>query len=189
MKHVLALLALLAASPVFANDPSASCFNNLDTHNQLAPLRSVIAVGNIKGQTMEMMTNTAYPTLEERALIKAWVKERDECFVQGESWRIENMPATVRSILDDYYAKNKLLIADLYVLKITYGEFAARRAAQSSELSAALNEAWRKHRAGLVPSTASEKYLEQQRAAERAAMLEGATRIFSEEPLSPSGLR
>lgn len=184
MKRLLASIALLIVSPVFAMDPSASCFNQLDTHGALAPLREVIALGSIKGQTMDMMTNTRYPTPAEKDVIKVWVKERDLCLVSGENWRLEHMPANMRLILDEYYAKNKVLIADLYIGKISYGEFANKRAALSSELNAEMNIARHnnqvKRDAGSAMS-AMEAHREQQRAASRTQMLEQATRIFDTE--------
>lgn len=178
MKPIVFLLGMILALPAFASDPSANCFNNLDNEVSFLPLRKLIALGNIKNQNLDMLTNTGYPSAQEKELIKAWVKERDRCFVLGEIWRVENMPANMRSILDDYYARNKLLIADLYISKINYGEFASKRAALSSALNASLNEAWRANQTGQSAGSAIQSQEEKEHALSRAAMLEAATKIF-----------
>lgn len=178
MKRILAVVLSLLAVPAMAADPSQQCFNHLDAYVQLLPLRQLIALGSIENQTIDMMTNSRHPSAQEKTLIKAWVRERDQCYVLGENWRLEHLPANMRSVLDHYYAKNKLLIADLYLANITYGEFAIKRAALSTELSDGLNQAWREHEAGNSVDPAQEARRERERADSRAAMLAAATRIF-----------
>lgn len=178
MKSVLAGLGMALSLPALSQDPSAACFNQLEAQQQLVTLRPLIALGNIKNQSMEMMTNTRFPTSSEKDAIRVWVKERDQCYVAGEIWRLENMPGNMRSVLDNHYAKNKLLIADLYLARITYGEFANKRSSLSSELTAELNDTWQRNQGGPALYSANDAVQERRLAARRAAMLATATRIF-----------
>ncbi len=185
MKSILAGCILLIALPAFAQDPSATCFPQLETRHGLRVLRPVIALGSIKHQNMEMMTNPRYPTLAEKSAIKAWVTERDQCFAKGERWRIQNMPVKMRSTLDHYYAKNKLLIADLYRAKISFGEFASKRATLSSALNAELNQIWYANQHGHTSSPTSAAAQGRPRAENSTALLEAASRIFNSGQQEP----
>lgn len=183
MKRILAACALMPALSAWASDPSETCFNSLEARQSLAPLRSLIALGNIRNQTVDMMGNVRHPTLTEKAVIKSWVRERDRCFVLGDNWRQENMPVAMRAVLEDSYAKNKLLIADLYRARITYGEFGIRRAALATELGAGLDAAWHASRNRRMVDPALEAREDRKNAEARAAMLATATKAFEEEPL------
>lgn len=143
MKQIFPVAALAFTISAFAADPSDNCFRKLDAQTQLEPLRASVALSSTRNQTIDMMTSTRFPTATEKELVKLWVAERDRCYALGESWRLANMPLSMRRLLDLYYAKGKLLAADLYAAQITYGEFATRRATLSAELNTELNDAWR----------------------------------------------
>lgn len=183
MKRILAICLLMPAFSAWAFDPSETCFNSLEARQSLAPLRSLIALGNLNRQTVDMMSNVRHPTAAEKPVIKAWVRERDSCFVLGDQWRRENMPREMREVLEDFYAQNKLLIADLYRANITYGEFGIRRAALGAELGAQLDAAWRASRDR--HASAIETPHARRSAEARAAMLAAATRAFEEEKVQP----
>lgn len=186
MKSLLAACACGLVFPALAADPSETCFNSLAARASLAPLQQLVALGNIKNQSVDMMSNTRYPTRTEKEIIKAWVRERDQCFVIGDSWRQENMPANMRAILDTHYARNKLLIAELYQSRITYGEFGIQRAALSAQLTENLNAAWRERHARPVADPALEARQERSNAETRATMLATATRMLEQLSSSPS---
>lgn len=187
MKTLLAACVCGFALPVLAADPSETCFNSLEARHSLSPLRQLVALGNIRNQTVGMMDNARHPTAAEREIIKAWVRERDQCFVIGENWRQENMPAAMRAILDTHYARNKLLIAELYQSKITYGEFGIQRSALSSQLSANLNAVWRARHSHRAIDPALEARQERKNADTRAAMLAAATRMLEQGAAQSTG--
>lgn len=137
--------ALLLAATGFAQaaDPSDACFQELASMQQLQQVRALIALSSTREQTLDMITNTRAPMPHEKPPIKAWVEARDGCFMRGVAWREQHMPADMRQLIDLYFAKSKLLAAELYSGQRSYAEFAARRADLSAELHAQLENAWR----------------------------------------------
>ena len=153
LHSVLPMLALCCAHVVHAADPSETCFQQLEAHPQLQSVRPLIALSTTRDQTLDMITNTRVPAAAEKPAIKAWVEARDICFVSGMAWREQHMPSGMRQLIELFYAKSKLLAAELYSERITYAEFAARRAALSLELHTQLDDAWRESHSEHVADT------------------------------------
>jgi hypothetical protein len=136
-------LAALGCARAHATDPSEPCFQQLASMERFEPVRPLIALSSTREQTLDMITNLRVPAGSEKAAIKAWIAARDQCFVRGADWRERHMPGSMRQLIDLYFAKSRLLAAELYSGQITYADFTGRRADLSAELHAQLDELWR----------------------------------------------
>jgi hypothetical protein len=128
LNATLFLLAIAFSSNCLAGDPSDDCMARLKSNDELQILNGKIAVGITEEQTLEILSNDDLPTKKEKEAISIWVKERQICKHLGDEWRSKNYPPTVIPIVDGCYSDLTSLTADLYARKISYGDFAKRRA-------------------------------------------------------------
>jgi hypothetical protein len=96
-------------------------------NEKLAPLSAKLSLGVTTNQSFEMLTNNSYPTDQEKELIKMWFLKRDFCVTSIAEEREKALPPEINAINNKEYALFRGMIADLYLSKITYGEFAKMR--------------------------------------------------------------
>lgn len=110
-------------------DPSTICIAALHSKPELkALLGKVELTGNVKSQSLEMLASNKKPTKAERIALPIWVASMEQCIQLGKDWRQQRLPVQVNSLVEQYYSDTKLLSADLYGGKTSYGEFAKARA-------------------------------------------------------------
>lgn len=135
-----ALTVVIATlNTAMAHEPTANCFIEAGKEESLSPLREKIAFGGVDKQKFEMLANGEFPTEEEKALILLWVNLRIDCMKRYEALREIDMHPVARSILEQGNTELVSLTADLYSGKITYGQFAKARAANSAKYVAQSN--------------------------------------------------
>lgn len=121
-------------------DPSSACFAAMDNKPELMILRDKIAVGDVRTQTLDMLASNKRPSKAERTALAAWVTATDQCAQSGSDWRQAKYPAQINSLIAQYFSATKLLAADLYGGKATYGDFAKARASAYSKLNSDIME-------------------------------------------------
>jgi len=127
----LALLGFILFVPLFVfaqtNDPSAECFSALETNPELQILKGKVALGNVSGQTLEILANDKKPSSAEKVALAKWDALRQPCIKQSSDWSHSHYAPNVAVILERLISQFKSNLADLYAGKITYGQFAKAR--------------------------------------------------------------
>lgn len=105
-----------------------SCFEALDSDDEIAPIKSKVSLVGAMNQPFSMLIDNSTPTPEEQKAIFAWANKRDICSKEiSASMDKEGMPRVMKNVAISGYSTSRQLIADLYNLKLTYGEFARKR--------------------------------------------------------------
>jgi hypothetical protein len=98
----------------------------MPTQKELQILKGKIDL--LKGPvSLETLSNNKKPTQNEKVAILAFDKAVEQCRELGKEWRIKNVPSTVNSMVDSAFSSLKLLLAELYAGRTTYGDFAKNR--------------------------------------------------------------
>lgn len=133
MKKIL-FLFILWPSLVFSQsnvNPGIQCNSELSNNPELQILKSKVALGNIDGQTLEILSNDKKPTLAEKNALLKWDSLRQPCVEQSRAWYQAHQPLTVVAIFDKLQSQFKINLSDLYAGKISYGQFAKLRQANA----------------------------------------------------------
>ena len=143
LRHYLPLLLLVISSYSLGEevpqDPSGPCFAAIADKPELQILKGKVVIGG-GSPTLEMLASTKKPTKAEKVAISAWVATAEECMRMGESWRAQNYPASVNSMMGQRVVSAKALIADLYAGKISYGAYAKTWSADDAKYKVELND-------------------------------------------------
>lgn len=107
-------------------DPSDACIANLPSQKELQILKGKIdlASGPV---SLETLSNNKKPTQNEKLAILTFDKTVEQCRELGKEWRIKNVPPTINGMVDRAFSSLKLLLAELYAGRTTYGDFAKNR--------------------------------------------------------------
>ena len=130
---VLGLFCIFTRLASASEDPTPACLVALSQDGRLKAIQGKIAIVDAKFQTLDMLSNDKKPTKNERSLISLWATEGNKCIELGSQWRLQNYPPTVVALFNGYVSDLNSLGADLYSGKITYGEFAKKRAEKAKE--------------------------------------------------------
>lgn len=131
----------ISASEQIASSKSKiqACFDTLTSSNTLESIRGKIALGSANNQTFSMLTDSSKPTSQEKQAILAWGNGRDQCFALQRTENIaQDVNPQIMAVLDTYAASQQNILAQLYMEKITYGDFAAKRQAIATTTNEAL---------------------------------------------------
>lgn len=122
----LLLIGVVEVVVAQATDPTDSCFANLPAQKELQILKGKIdlASGPV---SLETLSNNKKPTPNEKVAILAFDKTVEQCRELGKDWRIKNVPSTINEIVNSAFSDLKLLLAELYAGRSTYGDFAKNR--------------------------------------------------------------
>lgn len=121
-----------AKKPTADDDPSQPCFESIAYDKRFVSLRDKIAINLRPNQLpLEMLSNAAFPTEDEKQTLGVWVVARQACMDAGEAFRARYAPPEYRANMASNVNRVKLLAAKLYAKQITYGEFNQMRAENS----------------------------------------------------------
>jgi hypothetical protein len=134
-EHLLAVvLALVLWSPGSkAADPGVECAMEVAKQEKFESLRSKISLTGAKDQTFAMLVDKSLASEEDKKAIVQWMTERETCWRSSIEWRDKNVHPLLRSISERNFNELNRLVADLYLGKISFGEFASKRSEFSSE--------------------------------------------------------
>lgn len=105
-----------------------ACYEALSKDSALLPLGSKVALASTSEQNFSMLTNASKPTKVEQALILVWGTKQEECIrLQKKANEAQRVAPQVRTLLETYATTQQSLIAQLYLGKLTYADFAAKR--------------------------------------------------------------
>lgn len=131
---ILIFVVVFACRSALAQDPSASCIQQLGGDQRLQLLFKKAPLDISKGQPLEVLANLTKPTIKEKAALSILVAELDRCTDVGSDWRRQNYPASINGYVNSYQSFLRSALADLYVGKITFGDFAKIRDREYAEL-------------------------------------------------------
>jgi hypothetical protein len=126
--YILGLVLSGALGAAFAQtpDPTDACFASLPTQKELQILKGKIDLAS-SPVSLETLSNNKKPTPNEKVAILAFDKTVEQCRELGKDWRLKNVPSTISSMVDSAFSSLKLLLAELYAGRSTYGDFAKNR--------------------------------------------------------------
>lgn len=131
---ILTFVVVFACRSALAQDPSVSCIQQLGGDQRLQLLYKKAPLDISKGQPLEVLANQSKPTTKEKAALSILVAELDRCTEVGSDWRKQNHPASINGYVNSYQSFLRSALADLYVGKITFGDFAKTRDREYAEL-------------------------------------------------------
>jgi len=108
-------------------DLSGQCISNLANNPELMVIRTKVALGGLDTQTVEMLANSQKPNASEKVALLKWDSLRQPCIKMSQEWLSQYGEQNISVINDRVANEFKVLLADLYAGKITYGEFAKGR--------------------------------------------------------------
>lgn len=97
------------------------------------PIRARLAVELDAKNTPRMLADKSKPNKTEKAAILAYALKREECARIGFEWLRKSYVPMQLVLAEAQQAQSRLLLADLYGGKISYGQFATRRQAQIAD--------------------------------------------------------
>ncbi len=121
-------------------DPTLACTAKIGVNGELKMLQGKVVFTDVKIQPLDILANSDIPTKKERKVISIWVDERNKCNQLGEGWRNQYLPPTLVSLINSFNSDELFFAAELYGGKLTYGNFANKRAKRSMEYQ----QAWSK---------------------------------------------
>jgi hypothetical protein len=150
--HILCLGLFVGTGPLSAQQPDATKFNQnyaealakakqecaaLWADHVFDPLRSKLALGETK-PTLSMLTNSERVRPKDRRLAELAIKTNEKCR-EGYSTPFAQLPPQVSSVIDGVYRTQDALIAELYIGKITLGDFNTKMDRLIGDLSRTLS--------------------------------------------------
>ena len=132
------LACVLWSASSIAQDPMGGCIVEAAGHAKFDGLRTKMSLTGSKDQSFTMLVDKTFVTEEEKQTIVVWMSERESCWRTSVPWRENNLPPAIRSVAERIYTGGTRLVADLYVGKLSYGEYASKR----SELAADQGRQW-----------------------------------------------
>jgi hypothetical protein len=103
-------------------------------------LRTKMSLTGSKDQTFSMLVDKTSVTDEEKRTIVEWMSERENCWRASMPWRGNNLPPAIRSIAERIYTEGTGLVAELYLGKLSYGEYATKRSEMAADQARQWNE-------------------------------------------------
>ncbi len=150
--HIFCFGLLLSTGPLLAEQPDATKFNQ-DFAEDIAKakqecaalwsdhifdlLRSKLPLGETK-PTLSMLTNSERIRPKDRRLAELAIKTNEKCR-EGYSKPFARLPPQVNSAIDGIYRTQDALIAELYIGKITFGDYNTKMDRLIGDLSRTLS--------------------------------------------------
>jgi len=103
----------------------------------LDPIRDKVALYDLDAQTFAMRTDTAFVSTAEKPSIQLWDQKRHQCVALAEPV-LASLPPQIAAVLKAEVQATDELIDDLYLGRVTYGQFAEHRERIRAELQTAL---------------------------------------------------
>lgn len=121
-------LALLPTLPLALSQTLAQqCVTEMEQDSALNPIKGKVAF-NVEDQSIEILANNNKPSPSEKEAISAWDKKRQDCNKRwSPSYSNSDRPSAISALENSYQATTQNLIADLYMGKLTYRQFAQKR--------------------------------------------------------------
>lgn len=113
------------------------CAEEMQEDPALDPIKGKVGF-TVSSQTIEMLSNNSKPSPTEKIALLEWDKKRQDC---PKKWAAlypdSEIPPAIRALDVAYASATQSLIADLYMGKLTYRQFAQKRKELQDETLAA----------------------------------------------------
>jgi hypothetical protein len=127
MKKILILVLVLSSMPLFADTITVGCLNDLASNPNFSILQSKVLIADDGiAPPLDILNNNQKPNSAEKAALIKWDKFRKECYAAGNEHR-SSYPPQVLTTFRNLFNDQDRLLGDLYLGKITYGQYAKRR--------------------------------------------------------------
>lgn len=117
----------LGTHQIAAQTLAQRCVSEMEQDAALNPIKGKVAF-NVEDQSIEILANNNKPTVSEKEAIVAWDKKRQDC---TKRWSANSpagdRPSAINALETTYQSATQNLIADLYMGKLTYRQFAQKR--------------------------------------------------------------
>jgi hypothetical protein len=133
----LVVLVLCSGAAWAQDNLSPDCLRSLASDTALSDLAAKVALGTIDTQSFSMLTNRDIPSPHEQQLLAIWADKRDACLVHA----ADNWPEPLRVLAEAARREFRISALQLYDKKLTFGDFARRRAEIEDGYSAAYSSA------------------------------------------------
>ena len=122
------MLVLLSTLPQVKSQTLAQqCINEMEQDSALNAIKGKVAF-NVEDQSIEILANNNKPSPSEKEAISAWDKKRQDCNKRwSPNYSNSGRPSAINALESSYQAATQNLIADLYMGKLTYRQFAQKR--------------------------------------------------------------
>lgn len=151
MRYSLVVVALLLTCvPAHAQqDPVVTCIKALAPSKPANPpfkseddkfpaISSKISIAVVTDTTLTMLADESLATPEEQHALSEWIDARAACVRSGDNWRQQNYPPQIYALALEGESRVRMLAADLYGRRISFGEFNKRRLALADDIRARL---------------------------------------------------
>lgn len=137
---VLAGCANQAPIAAYRSNQYRDCLSAVATNPDFAPIALKTSTGRVEALTTAMLSDESFPTDQEKPVIALWADARTRCFSTFTSTLKEDLPPEVFEVQKISVDRARLLAADLYAGKLTYGQFNRTRVQQNSAAESALEQ-------------------------------------------------
>jgi len=127
MRAIVILIASISTPAMAQTDLLTRCLNELAERAELQSIRVKLPV-LLTEQKFATLTIQDRPTAEELPAITVWAEGRERCHMRTAADR-DKMHPMIASLWERGQTELMVSVADLYIGKITYGEFARNRKA------------------------------------------------------------
>lgn len=117
-----ALVIVSAPCMVSAQTDGTLCNQAIASDPQFADLAKKLPLSDLRGVTLTMLSDDAYPTDQERAELTEWFARHEACETAAEPERRQTYSPKVFALLSEMDDRLTIIGADLYGRHITFGE-------------------------------------------------------------------
>lgn len=119
-------------------DPTVACMEELITNPDFQGLYKKMPLDIRKGQSLEILSNNTKASAIEKKSILKFMDSFEACSNLGSEWRSKNYPLVIINLAESFKSETKILTADLYAGKLSFGELAKMRTKMMTEYLANL---------------------------------------------------
>ena len=160
--QVCAIAALAEEQPI---DPVAKCSREMSQRPQFSEIATKLPLMDIRQISFAMIADQSFPTDKQRKAISAWFDEHEACRKAGDEYRRTQYPPDIYSLLQEGETGMRIIGADLYNKKITYGEANKRLQQLADDVLGRLTRIVKQYQAAIAAQkAAAEEQAQQQQA-------------------------
>jgi hypothetical protein len=123
------------------SDPTIACAQEIENKPELQIIKDKVALLDARKQTLEMLSNNAKPTKEEKSAISKWDTYLTQCIDIGREFRKSYRSPKQVAVIEENASEHKNLTAELYAGKLSYGSYAKARADLVKKMNVAMADA------------------------------------------------
>jgi len=149
------------AAPAWA-EQYAICSRLLARDPQYAEIAKKLPLMLNQDISLEMLADQTRPTPIQREEIASWFDERTKCWHENEDTFRRSLPVAAFEVLTEANSQFESIGADLYNLKLSYGQADKRLREINDNMTARLRQIFEKQKEAMVAQRAADEQRQQQ---------------------------